>query len=189
LFGALIREMGAIARGDCVLSTLRQSLALAMPRAWLPVRLVMQGFAFLYRSFLAAPAAIVADAHAALHRGMHHLIQFIDLTRGGTPRLTTRANGPQLVAASKEIFDRLEQEEAGSRFLFTPTGRNRLLWLSRFFHAPLGARFGRRALGLAAAFAVAATLTYGAVRAAVQYHPVYIDRMQKEARDVRTETR
>jgi hypothetical protein len=149
----------------------------------------MKACSFLYTRLLASPQAIVADSYPALHRGMHHLIQYLDLIRGGAPALTTRASVPQLINVSKEIFDRIEKEAPPSRLILRPTPRNRILWLSRFFHAPLGKRLGRRVLGALAMFAACAALTYGAVRAALVYHPVYVDRMQKaqEARDVGSE--
>jgi hypothetical protein len=186
LFGALLREMGAISRGDTVLGTLVLCLSLAQRKASWPIRIVMRGVSFLYTRLLASPQAIVADSYPALHRGMHHLIQYLDMIRGGTPALTTRASVPHLINVSKEIFDRLDKEAPPSRLILRPTPRNRLLWLSRFFHAPLGARLGRRVLSALAMFTVCAVLAYGAVRAALVYHPVYVDRMQKlqEARDV-----
>lgn len=184
LFGPLIRELGAIARGDCVLATLRHGFALALPHASWPVRQLMRALGFVYQRFLGAPAVIVADAHAALHRGLHHLIQYVDLMRGGSPVLTARATLPRLIATSKEIFDRLARDQDAP-----PAARDRLLWLSRFFHAPLGARLGRRLAGALAMFVVSAVLAYGAVKAAREYHPIYVERMQKaqEAVDAREE--
>jgi hypothetical protein len=180
LFGALLRELGAVSRGDCLLATLRHSLSLALPHAsWLP-RNLMRASRWIWIKVLAGPGEVVADAYAALHDGLHPLIQFLDLMQGGTPALTTRANEPRLIAVSTEIFDRLEREGK-------PAHRERLVWLSRFFYAPLGARLGRRLAGVAIALAVTTLLSFGAVRAALRYHPIYSARM--EATNGRTETR
>jgi hypothetical protein len=181
LFGALLRELGAVSRGDCLLSTLRHAFALALPFASWPVRGLMRAARWLWQRVLSGPGQVVADAYAALHQGLHPLIQYIDLMQGGTPHLTTLANEPQLVAASQEIFDRLEKDQ-------NPAKRERLFWLSRFFYAPLSAGLRRRLAGVALVLAVLALLSVGAVRAALQYHPIYSARMQ-EAANARSQAR
>ena len=115
--------------------------------------------------------------------------QYLDFARGGSPSLTTRANMPGLIAASKEIFDRLESEPPDPRL--RPTPHNRLLFISRFFHAPLVKR-RRRWVGALALVAVAGVLAFGAVKSVRRYHPIYMDRMQKlqsEAVNARSEER
>ena len=64
------------------------------------------------------------------------------------------------------------------RQLLAATPRNRLLWLSQLFHAPLGRRRDR-GLRLVAALAlalVAGGALFFAVRDAVDYHPIYLQR-------------
>ena len=64
------------------------------------------------------------------------------------------------------------------RQLLAATPRNRLLWLSHLFHAPLGRRRDR-GLGILAALAVvvvAGGALFFAVRDAVDYHATYLER-------------
>jgi hypothetical protein len=169
LFGALLREMGTLASHDTLLATIKLSLGQG------GVRL---GF---YDRFLSGPAARVADAQAALNQGLHHLIQYLAFVRvGAGASLTTRANAPQLIDNSKELFDHMDRAAIATveRQLLAATPRNRLLWLSRFFHAPLGRRRDR---GLRIIVALAVALVAGgalfvAVRNAVDYHPIYVER-------------
>ena len=181
LFGALLREMGTLASHDTLLSTIRLSLALAAPRRARLVRWLIAVSIGAYERFLSGPAARVADAQAALNQGLHHLIQYLSFVRAGAEvLLTTRANAPKLIQTSKELLERMDRASISTfeRQVLRATPRNRLLWLSRFFHAPLGRRRDR-GLRLIAALALA-MLAGGAilvaVRDAVDYHSIYLER-------------
>jgi hypothetical protein len=183
LFGALIREMGAVTRRDTYLATLWFSLSSATSRLG---RLLLRPPIAFYERFLAAPAAIVADAYAALNHGLHHLIQFLCFLRDQDESpLTARANVPRLVQTSRDLLEKLSRDRLSpeERHLLRATPRNRVLWLSQFFHAPLTARNIRsvRVLALAAGAVVAGVLIVSAVWDAMDYHPVYVERMQAEA--------
>jgi hypothetical protein len=84
------------------------------------------------------------------------------------------------VQTSKELLERMDRAAIPTidRHLLRATPRNRLLWLSQFFHAPLGSRRDRR-LGVVAALLlalVAGAAIFSAVRDAVDYHPIYVER-------------
>ena len=168
LFGALLREMGTLASHDSLLATIRLALATRI------------SFGF-YDRFLAGPAARIADAQVALNQGLHHLIQYLSFLRvGAASPLTTRANAPRLIQTSKDLFDHMDRAAIATveRQVLAATPRNRLLWLSHLFHAPLGRRRDR-GLRLVAALAVALLASgalFLAVRDAVDYHPIYLER-------------
>jgi hypothetical protein len=180
LFGALLREMGTLASRDILMSTIRLSLALAEPKASRPLRWLIRAPIGLYDRFLSGPAARVGDAYAALNQGLHHLIQYLCFLRGDAAWLTARANAPTLVQTSKELLERMDRAAIPSvdRHLLRATPRNRLLWLSQFFHAPLGSRRDRR-LSVVAALLLAllgGAAIFSAVRDAIDYHPIYVER-------------
>lgn len=186
LFGPLLREVGAVLRGDGQLSTVRLALALATARAsWLSRRLLKWGFAFSAR-FLAAPAATLADASVALNRGLDHLIQYLWVADGGAAEpLTARANAPQLLRTSRELLQALGGRP--SRQLLRATPRTRLERLAACFYSPIAPPPRRRVARVLLALAVALAAFAGvgsAVAEALDYHPVYQERMraQDEAR-------
>ncbi|MGZ3408627.1 MAG: hypothetical protein ACXVAN_19385, partial [Polyangia bacterium] len=186
LFGALLRELGTLASRDTLLSTIRLSFAVVEPKASRLPRWLIQTVIGLYERFLSGPAARVADAHAALNQGLHHLIQYLAFVRGGAEgHLTTRANAPRLIQNSKDLLERMDRAAIATveRQLLAATPRNRLLWLSELFHAPLGRRRSS-ALRVGAALAlmiVAGGAIFIAVRNAVDYHPIYVERVQPDA--------
>jgi hypothetical protein len=186
LFGALLREMAMLASRDTYLSTIRLSLSLAEPKASRLSRAVIRGTIGFYDRFLAGPAARVADAHAALNQALHHLIQYLFFLRGEPASLlTVRANAPRLIQTSKDMLERMDRAAipAVERQLLRATPRNRLLWMSQFFHARLGRRRDRT-FGLVAALAFALLAGAGilfAVREAIDYHPIYVERMKSQA--------
>jgi len=175
LFGALLREMSLVMSRDTFLSTLRLALGRGGNR-----------IVGVYERFLSGPAARVADAYAALNQGLHQLIQYLSFVRGGADAwLTTRANAPRLIQTSKELLEHLDRAAIPTveRQLLAATPRNRLLWLSPLFHAPLGRRRDR-GLRLAAVLTLAlaaGVLLLFALRDAVDYHPIYVERMHSAA--------
>jgi hypothetical protein len=185
LFGALIREFGVLTRRDSFLSTIRYSLVLGSQRlAWL-YRFVVRPPIKFYERFLAGPGAKVADAYAALNHGLHHLIQYLFFLRVGEEApLTARANVPRLMQTSREMVERISRDRlsAEERHLLRATPRERALWLSQSFFAPVTARRSQ-SLRVLAGIALAVTvgiLIVTAVVDAVDYHPTYVERMQQE---------
>ncbi len=186
LFAALLRELGRFRSRDTFLTTLRLGFALTGRKASRLRRWLVAATVDVYDRFLSGPAARVADAEAALNQGLHPLIQYLAFLRGGAePSLTTRANAPELIQTSKELLEHMDRQAIPTveRQLLAATPRNRLLWLSRLFHAPL-ARRADRALGTAVALVlavVAGGALYVAVRDAFDYHPIYVERMRASA--------
>jgi hypothetical protein len=186
LFGPIAWAVGALARGDGPLGTFR--LALGRRRF----------FAELYERFLGWPSAMVGDAYVALNGGMHALIQYLQHLRAfDASFMTARASTPELIEVSKGILDEAEHEkpEGVEAQALRPTPRNRLLWVRRFFHAPLAApRFQwRRRLVAAAVLVALLGLSIELARQAIIYRPIYRARMaalqEPGAIDVRTEER
>ena len=184
LFGALIRELGAVARRDTFLATVWYAVALVSSRRG-PWRLLHAPIA-VYERFLAGPAARVADAFAALNHGLHHLIQYLCYLRGTEEaKLTRRANEPALVHTSRDLIEHVERDRLApdEKQLFRATPRNRVLWLSQFFHAPIASRARssvRFAVGLALAF-VSGLFILLAVENAADYHIIWLERMRSQA--------
>lgn len=184
LFGALIRELGAVARRDTFLTTVWYSVAIVSSRRG-PWRLLHAPIA-VYERFLAGPAARVADAFAALNHGLHHLIQYLCYLRGTEEaKLTRRANEPALVHTSRDLIEHVERDRLApdEKQLFRATPRNRVLWLSQFFHAPIASRARssvRFAVGLALAF-VGGLFILLAVENAADYHIIWLERMRSQA--------
>jgi hypothetical protein len=182
LYGALIRELGVLARGDALLSTLRYSLVLFTSKTWI-YRLLIRPPIKLHERFLSGPAARVADGYAALHAGLHHLIQYLCFLRGADETLlTARANMPRLMQTSRDLLERVDRDRlsAEERDLLRATPRDRVVWLSHFFHetlAPRSSRALRLAVALLVTFTVGGVITV-AVRQAIDYHPVYVERMR-----------
>lgn len=182
LFGALLREIGGVRRYESLFSTIELTLNWRSSKAsWLS-RLFMAAAIEPYKRLLSGPAAMVADAYVALNHGLHHLIQYLLHVRDDdSPLLTARAGVPDLLRTSKIILDRAATSmvTAEDRKLLAATPRNRLIWLSRFFHRPLFAERDQRlrrifAFVFAAAFCA---LFVRAVDDAFRYHPHYVERM------------
>ena len=128
------------------------------------------------------PAAAVSDAYAALNQALHPSLQYLHHLRGGDEAvLTARADGPRLLAASKAILEGVERERpaGGDRHRWAATPRNRMRWLSPFFSKSLAQRFSRRALGTAVAALAALAVGTALVLEAVEYHPIYVQRMSQ----------
>jgi hypothetical protein len=186
LFGALLREMGTIARHDTLLNTLRLGAEVAASRVKWFYRLAVRPPIALYERFLSGPAAKVGDAYVALNGGFHHLVQYLCFLRNSDETLlTARANVPRLVETSHEMRARLERDEetALERHTFRATPRYRVVWLTRLFHAPLAPRSFRlmRALATVGLTAVVAVVLVRFVSSAIAYHPAYVARMKSQA--------
>jgi hypothetical protein len=190
LFGALIREMGALGRRDSFVATLGYSIMIASSR--ITRALVRPPIAF-YERFLSLPAARVADAYAALNAGLHHLIQYLAFLRNHDDApLTARANQPVLMRASRDQLERLGRDRLSTeeRQPLRATPRNRLVWLSQFYHAPFAPVSDRslRVAGAVVFFLVAGVILLFAVNNALEYHPKWLERTrstQGAASDVR----
>jgi hypothetical protein len=185
LFGALLREMGIVARHDVIFATLGLFVEVVAARSgWLAafVRLPLT----LYENLFAVPAARVADAYAALNGALHPLIQYLCFVRGGHAELlTARASAPRLMQTSREMVARLagRPPTAAERSVLRVTPRDRCEWLARVFYEPLSpprVRWVRIAGGVALAAAFGALLVRY-VSDAIAYHPTYAARMQSLA--------
>jgi hypothetical protein len=183
LFGALVGAVGSFTRSEGLLSTIRLAVDAGLPRSsWLSRKLI--GFAATVRQrFFAFGSAVVGDAYAALNQALHPTIQYLHHLRGGDPSvLTQRADIPKLNQVSRKILEALiaVPPTPDERFGLSAVPRNRLLWLSRFFHTSLAARKSQRlaiGLGVFIALAIAAV----AVLDAIDYHPTYVERMSQKA--------
>jgi hypothetical protein len=183
LFGALLREIGVIARHDVYFSTIRHSLEVARLRgSWLSY--VTRVPLALFERFLSVPAARVADAYAALNTGLHYLVQYLCFVRGTNEKLlTARANLPRLLGASRAMLIHLERGEpsAEERDAFRATPYDRVLWLTSVFHgrrAPRQLRWGRVVVATVV-LAASATLAVRSVVDSVRYHPIYVERIAR----------
>jgi hypothetical protein len=182
LFGALLREMGIVARHDVLFATIGLFVeVLSAGRGWASpiVRLPVA----IYENLLAGPAAKVADAYAALNGALHPLIQYLGFERGVDERmLTARADVPRLMHTSRLMSAQLDRKPptAAERSILRTTPRDRAAWLARFFYEPLGPPGFRwaRALGGAVFAAALASLVVRQVSEAIAYHPTYVTRMK-----------
>ena len=166
LFGALVRELGVIQRGDCRWQTIKLALGRRV------ARLGSGGHARL------------ADAYAALNFARDHLVQYLYYRwSGATDLLTARARPEQLHATATRIVERLREPPVAS-----PPGpraiRRRLTWLSSFFAAPIVDRRDRWVRRLVAAGAIAAALAGAGilVQRAIDYHAIYAARIEAQQR-------
>lgn len=186
LFGALIRELGAVARRDTWIATLWYALAIAASKRTWWRRVLVGAPIAVYERFFAGPAARVADGYAALNHGLHHLLQYLSFLRGiDESRLTARANVPRLVHTSRDLFEHLERDRLSleEKQLFRATPRQRMLWLSPFFHAPLSSRVrsSLRFVALLALAFVTGLFILLAVEDAADYHLIWLERMRSQA--------
>jgi hypothetical protein len=185
LFGALLRQIGVVARHDVYFATVALSWHVVSSRAgWFSH--VLRAPLTFYERFLAAPAARVADAYAALNSGLHHLVQYLWLLRGtGESLLTARADLPRLAGTSRIMLTEVARSEqsAQERQDFHATPRDRMVWLTSVFHGQLfpgRLRWGRVIVALAVA-AAAGVLAAQSISQAVAYHPIYVERMKSQA--------
>jgi hypothetical protein len=191
LFGAVLREMGIVARHDVLFATVGLYFQVASaglgwfsPLVRLPVT--------IYENLLAGPAAKVADAYAALNGALHPLIQYLCFVRGVDERLlTARADVPRLMQTSVVMSAQLDRKPptAAERSILRTTPRDRSAWLARFFYEPLGPPGFRwaRALGGVVFAAALASLVVRQVSEAVAYHPTYVARMKSLTTPAATE--
>jgi hypothetical protein len=182
LFGALLVAAGAFTRRDHLLGTLARALALGRPHASWPSRMLMRGLFGLHARFVAWPRIAISDAYAALNNALHPLIQHLHLKGGGALAvLTARADAPHLVEISKTLLEGLvtKKPSGDDTQLYRPTPRNRMLWLAPFFAARLAPPRARalRALTLAAAAALVMAVAADQLIDALNYRPIYVDRM------------
>ncbi len=181
LFGALLRELGALRRRDTLLSTLRLSY-LELSSGSRLLRRVNGALGELFDRLFSRAPAFVADAYVALNHGRDPLIQYYAYLRSRREEpLTARADAPLLYRTSRDLLEALEREppSAEDRQLFRATLRNRLVSLSRFFYAPVmeqHTRVFRRAAAALAMVGLAGLLSVWVSRS-VDYHPVYVERM------------
>lgn len=187
LFGALAREIGVIERRDQQRATLGLSCLEAAKRAPMPIRRVVFAARWLVATFTTRFPAMVADTYAALHFARHHLIQYLFLRQTNeTGRLTARATPEDLERLSAAMLNDAGTWEASRRDRFVLHGslRNRLVWLSRLFPEPIADRREARLRWIVTALialALAAQLGF-AVKRAMDYHPVYVDRIAEQER-------
>jgi hypothetical protein len=181
LFGALLRELGVVARRDVIFATFGVTVAALATSANPFARLFFLPFAAYGRLF-ATPAAKVADAYAALNGALHHLIQYLSFARGvGAELLTARANVPRLVETTAQMLALAESAkppERAGRVLGAPSA-DRAPWLARVFHGGALARPRfpwMRVLGGVAVAALSVALLVRAVSDAIAYHPTYVQR-------------
>jgi hypothetical protein len=104
------------------------------------------------------------------------------LLTGQEALLTARADVPLLLRTSRIIVRDVasEQPKGKDLHLFRATVRNRLVWLSRFFHVQIPEHRERRLWRLlvgGAVFVVAALIAVQVIDA-LAYHPTWIERRQ-----------
>ena len=102
--------------------------------------------------------------------------------------LTARADGPELQRISTEIFKQVgaAKPERLDRQQRRATIRNRLVWMSQFFHSALAVprrRWVRILVGAIVGLSVAAG-GFFVVKQAVEYHPKYVQRIAEQQRKI-----
>lgn len=199
LFGALLREVGVVARHDVLFGTLGLCLVVVASRsktAWLGrlIRLPIR----LYNRLFSRPATQVADAYAALHGALHHLLQYLCFTGGvGEEPLTARADAPRLAETARQMLRSLETLQAARTGAtrepragaVTPVDRpagpvalDRSTWLAHIFHGPIAPprMLWIRAAGAVATIALVGALLARSISGAIAYHPTYVQRMHAQ---------
>lgn len=186
LFGVLVREIGLIHRQESQWLTLLEGISCRLRQRRPGLIPLLNRMTELYRRFFARPHVLLADGFAALNLAGHHLIQYLfhvgwwDQKEG----MTARADGPQLHQTSTSIFRTLSEIRPldQDRQYRRPTTRNRLVWLSQFFHTSLAEMKSRR-LRIGTVVAVSIGLLLGAamlVYQALVYHPVYLQQIAEQ---------
>jgi hypothetical protein len=166
LFGALVRELGAIQRQDCQWRTIQLALGRRIARLG------------------SRATARLADAYAALNFARDHLVQYLYYrASGATDLLTARARPDALHDTATQILDRMRAPIAaaapGARAL-----RRRLIWLSTFYARPIADRRAIWTRRLVAAGVAAALVGAGGalVWQSIGYHPTYAARIEAQQR-------
>jgi hypothetical protein len=192
LFGALLRELGVLARRDSIFATLRLTLDVATSKRSFFARLARLPLS-LSEALFGAPATRVADAYAALNGAFHHLVQYLCFVQGvGEELLTARANAPRMIETSRQMLAELDRRESAApapkegapgRDALQASSRDRVAWLVRIFQGPIAARRFRwmRLLGAAAVALVIGFLLFRSVASAMAYHPTYLQRMRAQS--------
>lgn len=189
LFGALLREIGAVQRRDPLLFTLTLSLngRLAAAPGW--VQATGRAIGSAYHRFLSRYPAYIADAYVALNRGFDHLIQFLHHVETGSDSvLTARADGPALARVSSEILQSVSREQPApvDRPASRATVRERLIQLSQHGQVPLpeqSSKTGR--LMFKVALSLVALMALGAATLeSLAYRPIYDERMTELAKKI-----
>ncbi|MCG8423755.1 MAG: hypothetical protein MJE77_38145 [Proteobacteria bacterium] len=198
LFGALAGHIGAIERQDNQRATLalacevRISAGSGLFRA---IASVVYGVPqAIVGRFLARYPTMIADAYPALHYARHPLIQYLYYLASQEEQfLTTRASADELHRSSTRILREVAKEprKGIERQFFRASIRNRLVWLSRFSESPIADPRETR-LGWITACAIALAFLIGlgtAVMQAIEYHPIYVDRIAEQQRQLQESLR
>jgi len=160
LFGALLREVGSIERKDSLVHALALNLK---PKQ--------------RKQLFTKTAEIIADGYAALNRGLHPLIQYLDYLRTKSDaHLTARADEPLLAGTTTEILRRViaEDEKPQDR------AQRRLFSLAEYLSGDVHvARSKLRVAVYAVAALVAAAFAVSAIKETIDYQPVYEKRMRE----------
>lgn len=194
LFGVLVREIGQIQRQESQLTTLLMALQVRCTASWAWVRAPGRAVVEVYRRLFSRAPAMLADGFTALNLARHHLIQYLyHIGWQQEDLLSARADGPELAAISREIFERVRGTKSGrlDRQRRRATVRNRLVWLSHFFHTGLAAP-GRRWVRILVGAVVSLTAIAGSfflVKQAVDYHPTYAERIAALERKIKESKR
>jgi hypothetical protein len=162
LFGALVRELGAIQRRDCELDTLKLALGRRVARLG------------------SRAAARLADLYPALNFARDHLVQYLHYRWSGTTDLlTARARSDRLHDTSIRILQQL-REPPGPHRGRPRSVRRRLIWLSWFVAEPIIDRWDTWSRRLVAVAAIAALVAVAGVivKQSVDYHPTYVERIE-----------
>jgi hypothetical protein len=185
LFGALAREMGVIERRDHLVATVLLGGELwarercpTLGRYWSAGRRLIRGLT-------GRLPAIIADAYAALHYARDHLIQYLYYRKTGERDiLTARANPEALAQRAGILLQRVDgwSPKRSERCVLSPSKRNRLFWLSRLHDQPLSnGRENRFKKILLAAATTAAIALFGlAIKQAIDYQPIYQERINRQ---------
>jgi hypothetical protein len=162
LFGALVRELGVVQRGDSQLQTFKLVLGARIGRIATRV------------------ATRIADTFTVLNFARHHFLQYLHhRATGATELLTARARGERLDDTSLKIV-------AAARHAKPSARRRRLIWLAWFVGEPIvDARDVRRRRVLAAGIAAIVLAAIGvAAKQAIDYHPTYVKRIASQQREI-----
>ncbi len=194
LFGGLAYAVGQIVRRDSQLQTFTLAVDMAAARTGRWSHAVYRAVRAGASAAVGRAPVIIADAFAALHYGRHHHLQYLWYrATGREDPLTVRAGIDELESTSsailKDVRARLDDDVPPPRD--RASFFKRVVWLSRFFLEPLVDRYERRArwLRTAAVTLVVLSALGLSVHRAVQYHPIYVERLAQQARGHRPDRR
>jgi hypothetical protein len=182
LFGALVRELGVVSRGESLARTLTLAIGVWARGATKLSKAILRLVTGVHGRFFARHATALADAHAALNLARDHFMQHLHYLRSWREDLlTARGDSPRLLATSHQILRGIDKEdpEGADAARLRVTLRNRLIWMSRFFYSPVPEPRSVFAtvLGTLVVIGLGLALLGEAIRQAVAYHPVYASRM------------